>query len=293
MGSCISKCSKPNKKALKEDCIHIHEKLVISQDPISSIPSNITKIPSQKPLISQTPSFSSFSCSTDGKCTTASSSSSSSTSSSCESSTSSSLTTVKDRSFSNEFLYSCVKENPHVIGLVNNNSNKVIKEKSTASSPKKQVLILMSGGGGNKIHPHQNLDAKKTKRSSPKKRARTNSPTLVVRQKSFRKENINNNSFSSSSSSQGMMMRSPSPGRRFSTNGNNSVNYGVNRESFRASKASPNRDMTISSRNFSVKKNDTVTRNNFGAKIDRELTDDIIMEDINNPLIALDCFIFL
>lgn len=65
-----------------------------------------------------------------------------------------------------------------------------------------------------------------------------------------------------------------------------SVNPGPKRESFRASTPSPNRDLTIS-RDFSERKRDAFSQQVRGQEID------IVMEDINNPLIALDCFIFL
>ncbi|KAI3464584.1 hypothetical protein Pfo_021247 [Paulownia fortunei] len=319
MGSCISKC-RPKKK-FKEDCSHVHDKLVISQDPISSVPPNMTTMPLEKPLspapsTSSTASFSSFSCSTNSKCTMASSISSSS-STSC----SSSLLSTKDRSFSNEFLWSCVKDNPHIVGL-----NPMLKEKSL----EKPVV------SGNKIHP-QNLDppslvaspivVAKVKQSiqekamisvsTPRKRARASSPTLV-RQKSFRKDQ------NSASSIPNRGLRSPSPSRRFngensrsvSTNGTNenscrrpivykgnaanSATSGLKRESFRVPTASPNRELTIS-RNFSVRKKDSFSQQ-VSTKIDDHVAVgdiqssqemDAVMEDINNPLIALDCFIFL
>ncbi|PIN20849.1 hypothetical protein CDL12_06454 [Handroanthus impetiginosus] len=301
MGSCFSKC-KPKKK-FKEDCSHVHDKLVISQEPILSIPQNTTPIllPSQKPLSpapssSSTSSFSSFSCSNNSKCTL-----SSSTSSSCSSSSSSSVVITKDRSFSNEFLWSCVKENPHII-------------------TRKPVVTA------NKIHSHNlspsslvpkvKLPSHQEKAVTPKKRARSNSPTLT-RQKSFRKEQ------NPMTSTPNRGLRSPSPSRRFNgenmsrttttnvtnensyrrqsmSKGTNAANSCLKKESFRAS---PNRDLMMRSRNLSVRKKDVFCQQD-SAKIidgvgDGDVDDkgskemDIVMEDINNPLIALDCFIFL
>lgn len=215
---------------------------------------------------------------------------------------------MKDRSFSNDYLWSCVKENPHVVGL---------NEKS--SGVEKTVLY-------NKIHS-RNLDPSslivtKTKQnvqekatinsgSTPKKRARASSPTLV-RQKSFRKEqNLVPN----------RGLRSPSPSRRFHGESNrifpvykessyrkpvvskgNAASSTPKRESFRAPipSPSPNRDLTAISRDYAVRKNNEAFSQHICSRIDggvlgvgdgKEI--DIIMEDINNPLIALDCFIFL
>lgn len=133
----------------------------------------------------------------------------------------------------------------------------------------------------------------------PKKRARATSPSLV-RQKSYRKEH---NSSSANSVPNNRGLRSPSPSRRLADGNHNirgfstkhganivskgsSVNPGPKRESFRASTPSPNRDLTIS-RDFSERKRDAFSQQVRGQEMD------IVMEDINNPLIALDCFIFL
>lgn len=218
---------------------------------------------------------------------------------------------MKDRSFSNDFLWSCVKENPHVVGL---------NEKS--SSVEKTVLPY------NKIHSRnldpsslivtktrQNVQEKATiiAGSTPKKRARASSPTLV-RQKSFRKEqNLVPN----------RGLRSPSPSRRFNGESNrifpvkessyrkpvvskgNAVSSTPKRESFRAPipspspSPSPSRELTMISRDYAVRKSNEALSQRICSRIDggvgvgdgKEI--DIVMEDINNPLIALDCFIFL
>ncbi|KAL3641200.1 hypothetical protein CASFOL_016168 [Castilleja foliolosa] len=282
MGSCISKC-KPNKK-LKKDFSHVQDKLVISQDkPISSNPPKTTITPSDnlKPLF-PTPSSSScssFSCSTNTtKLTTPSSSTISSSSSSC----STALLSSKDRSFSDEFLRSCVKDNPHISSLNPKTINQKDREKLANNVP------------------------------TPKKRARANSPTLV-RQKSFRKEQ----SYSYNPVLPNRTLRSPSPSRRFNngasennsfgrgivSKGSNVVNSCPRRDSFRAPAASPNRDFT-NGRNFSARKRDTLISQQVSGKIIDDVhvgvgdvkgkqDMDIVMEDINNPLIALDCFIFL
>ncbi|KAG8378187.1 hypothetical protein BUALT_Bualt08G0111800 [Buddleja alternifolia] len=271
----------------------------------------MTTMPLQKPLSpapsysSSAASFSSFSCSTKSKFSITPSSISSSSSSSSSSCSSSTMNT-KDRSFSNEFLRSCVKDNPHVIS-----SKPTINEKNI----EKTVI------NSNKIHPQihhpsslvsspklkQSIQHKTmiTVSSTPKKRARSNSPTPIIRQKSFRKEQC------SATSIPNRGLRSPSPSRRFNTENsksfsskgsspnNNHCSSGMKRESFRAKTASPNRDIPIN-RNFSLRKMDTfsqqVSRKIEGVhtgdiKCSQEM--DIVMEDVNNPLIALDCFIFL
>ncbi|KAL8481917.1 hypothetical protein ACS0TY_027619 [Phlomoides rotata] len=294
MGSCISKC-RSKKKFKEEDIPHVHDKLVISQGPpISSAPTKMTPIPLHKPpspppSTSSTSSFSSFSRS---KCSTMASSVSSSSSLS-SSSCSSSVFSVKDRSFSNEFLLSCVKDNPHAIGL---------KENKIHSYSLDSSLLLSS--------PKLKHSVQEKATITPKKRARASSPTLV-RQKSFRKEQ---NSVTLTPS---RGLRSPSPSRRFngennrsfSTNGTYENSYkrpvlskgksavssatsGPRRESFRASIASPNRDLSINP-DFLVRKKDAFAQQ-ISTKIDAQHgVGDIVMEDINNPLIDLDCFIFL
>ncbi|XP_073277003.1 uncharacterized protein [Primulina huaijiensis] len=295
MGSCISKCTR--KKKFKEDCScsHVHDKLVISQDhPKSS--SNPTPPSILKPIVTPSQS-SSFSCSNNSK-SYATMASSISSSSSCNSS--SVLIGAKDRSFSNEFLWSCVKENPHITGL-----------KQSLENPKRTPLQNLEHSiefspfvTRTKHSVHENLTA-----STPKKRARANSPTLV-RQKSFRKE-------------QNRGLRSPSPNRQFIGENNrsfladansckgpifpkasatNSLSYGVKKESFRPPAASPNRNFAIK-RDVSVRKMDAFSQQGskkiggnhvVGEDIQsREGLDIVMEEDINNPLIALDCFIFL
>lgn len=299
MGTCISKC-KPKKRS-RQDSIssHVHDKLVISQEPaLSSLPSmEATEKKTLSPSISScsAASLSSFSCSANSKFTLDSSISSAS---SCASS----VLVAKDRSFSNEFLVSCVKENQHVVGLKEKNMiGRIHPQKSEFSStPLMKQSIVQE-------RPIITV-------SAPKKRSRSRSPSLV-RQKSLRKDQ----SFTCPTPNRGL--RSPSPSRRvennrsFVTNGMsndsfsrrqsvsrgssvNSVSYGARRESFRAS-ASPKRDVRVN-RNVSLSKNGTF-RQEVGAKIgnvadgDVQMSQemDVLMEDLNNPLIAMDCFIFL
>ncbi|CAA0831683.1 Unknown protein [Striga hermonthica] len=269
MGSCISKC-KPKKKSI-EVLSPVQDKLIISQH----VPPKMTTMPFENPK-----PLPSHSCSTDASKFTATSSSMSSSSASSSYCSSSALI-AKDRSFSNELLWSCVKENRHVIDLKKNISADERDQKSTLMKTKQPVQ-------------------EKAAASSvpiPKKRTRTNSPTLV-RQKSFRKEQ-------SLSSVPNRTLRSPSPSRRFSTgenggyiaangvyeNGLHGRQAGMRRESFRASAARLNRELAVGP-NFSLARKGMLVSRRASAKID-DFEMDVVMEDINNPHIALDCFIFL
>ncbi|KAJ6681588.1 hypothetical protein OIU74_019963 [Salix koriyanagi] len=104
--------------------------------------------------------------------------------SSCSSlSSGSSILTSKDRSFSNEFLWSCVKENPHTIRSSSSKkrsqllaSPNVYAEK--LDLPPKQVVEPVK----------QSIPQKVNTSTTPHKRVRSNSPTTLTRQKSFRRE---------------------------------------------------------------------------------------------------------
>ncbi|MCD9640909.1 hypothetical protein HAX54_026645 [Datura stramonium] len=152
--------------------------------------------------------------------------------------------------------------------------------------------------------------------TTPKKRPRANSPTMV-RQKSFRKEpdqqlikggNIGNNSTSTYHHfpSTTTTLKSPSPSRRFPSKSNGE-------SSFRKSIASKGNNGSVISRSSSLRRDNHFTPKQEGKmrnalpvspKIDEmeigevkssdhQDLDTFLMEDINNPLIALDCFIFL
>lgn len=295
----------------------MHDKLVISQDPpISSLQTKMTAMPLHKPLspppsTSSTSSFSSFSRSNNSKCSTIASSVSSSSSSLSSSSCSSSVLSVKDRCFSNEFLMSCVKDNPHAIGLKEKSLEKTDFCSNKIRSYSLDPSFLLSSPN---VAPKSKQSVQEKAMITPRKRVRASSPTLV-RQKSFRKES------NSVTLTPNRGLRSPSPGRRFngennrsfSTNGTYENSYkrpvlskgrsavssatsGPRRESFRASIASPNRDSSINS-DLLVRKKDAFSQQistKIGAGNSKSFHDmDVVMEDINNPHIALDCFIFL
>ena len=197
MGSCISKCI-PNKKLSKHEpkleddhdhqrgqFSHVQDKLVI----ISQTPQKATQIPlvinPNKLMVSdpsRTPpspsaSTSSSSVSSFVTCTTSKSSIGSSSISSSSSSASSLI--GKDKSsFSNEFLWSCYKENPHISRI---NS---LRETSKYCTNSNNVL---SSANYKPI-------ASTTKQNCPQKRVRPVSPSppssssTLTRPKSFRRD---------------------------------------------------------------------------------------------------------
>ncbi|KAH7523580.1 hypothetical protein FEM48_Zijuj06G0027000 [Ziziphus jujuba var. spinosa] len=321
MGSCISKCiprKHPHFQEEEFDHPHVQDKLVISQastTPINIIPLSNKISPSPpSPSNSTTSSVSSFTCTT-----TTNTSSSSSTSSS-----GSSVISSKDRSFSNEFLWSCYKENPHIIRInslkeATLSSLPVSKPREHLDSPPKPVLPST-------FLKQSNQQKMNWSATPQKKRVRSSSPTLT-RKKSFRKEPDQRLTSTTSYSLQSTRtLRSPSPSRRFSNGGvlitnaqrechskrmsctctvGNPKCILRNKENVRP--ASPNSNIINSSRGigtYSRSGRDTgIPR--IGSKIDEIAVgealaplhdhdiDSIPMEDIDNPLIALDCFIFL
>ncbi|XP_019166884.1 PREDICTED: uncharacterized protein LOC109162652 [Ipomoea nil] len=257
MGSCFSKC-KPKNSYLGE----------VEEDGGEHVKQQAISPAAVEKPVSPSPSSASLTSLSSSSCSSAASNSSYSLSS-------------RDRSFSNEFLRSCAKENQHVIHMKPNKGNlertsslrpfSLSSPNAVAmkpSSPRRQV-----GGGG----------------STPKKRPRSNSPTMV-RQKSFRKDNPQSvmNTSPAACHFPNRALRSPSPSRRFSADGQVKMDIspfrhggafnGVGKHNFKP--ASPNCQPR--------------TKGNIvNSKRDGEVQSSQEMEDIYNPLIALDCFIFL
>ncbi|XP_061373321.1 uncharacterized serine-rich protein C215.13 [Gastrolobium bilobum] len=317
MGCCISKC-RPEKHTLEDQFNHVQDKLVISQtQPTPILYSSKKILPSPSSPTSSTSSISSFTCTTSNTICSASSLS-----------TASSSLSSKDRSFSNDFLWSCYKENPHITRM---NS---IREATLSSMPTKPKAQSMKITNPSPIKPILAPILKQSPSqkvvgsfSMPQKRVRSNSPTNLTRQKSFRKEPERNISVNSASN---MLSRttlgSPSPSRRFNNGdkcgsalGNTFADNSVSKRMISAPKVSATHSHCVSSylRKESVK---AASPNNssrrvhsglrhretrtlrVGSKIDETVVNDVLynhdmdstmMEDINNPLISLDCFIFL
>ncbi|XP_058781501.1 uncharacterized protein LOC131655687 [Vicia villosa] len=290
MGCCISKC-KPNKNSLDQFNKHLQDKLVISHQhhqplpphspttPTLAYPSNKISLSPLSPP-SPTSSVSSFTCTT-----------SSNTISSSSSNSLSSLTS-KDRSFSNEYLWSCYKENPHIITRINSLSE---------SSPLSFIPTK----------PKKIVNPSPTKENMPQKRVRSNSPTNLTRQKSFRKE------VELLPMRPNRMTGSPSPSRRFTisdnsvskriSNTNNSPNVSVahysrsvnssssiRKEGLKATISSPNPNNSlrrIHSSGLNFRQRETIVKDVVASH--NHNVDSTVMEDVDNPLISLDCFIFL
>ncbi|KAL3504315.1 hypothetical protein ACH5RR_034156 [Cinchona calisaya] len=303
MGSCISKC-RPKKKFKKDcNCIeefsHVHDKLVITQAPLQAIQNPVSPSPSA----ASSTSFSSVSganCSTSSGFSMASSLSSSSSSSS-------SVSIAKDRAFSNEFLWSCVKENPHVVGR---NVIKGSLEKSGLSNKVRPNKFDFPSSEKSNVLPVKEANMQQFGRSTPKKRARANSP-IMVRQKSFRKEPDKTSSSPTYHLPNRSLMRSPSPSRRFngesltdsSTNAIKEIysrKISVPKANFVTHTSSSTRKesfRTPFTPNYDLNKRCTNSKSNeIEGGCEKEASQDVeamLVEDINNPLIALDCFIFL
>lgn len=299
MGSCISKFNS-NKNSKEEQTQNIvQDKLVISQAPLSiSTPPPVPETPKPpypSPLsptssISAS-SFSSFYCATSTNST-----SSSNVSLSSSSSLSSSILSSKERSstFSNDYLRSCVKENPQMIkGKIDRFRDQTPRPNKTCGTKLRNDISTQG---------KQIVASPKQSYNKPKKRSRANSPNLT-RQKSFRKEPPER------ATTPSRIIRSPSPTRRF--NGEN-YNYKAtminqtpkykrqpydlkenSRFNYRAAEKENIRRITSSPKNLSStyvglnRMNEEFTSHHIGEELR------IDHEDINNPHIALDCFIFL
>ncbi|GAY34903.1 hypothetical protein CUMW_282820 [Citrus unshiu] len=311
MGCCISKCKPTKKHSIDQEFNHhrhhdVQDKLVISQQaprtPNILLSNRISPCPLSPP--SSTSSISSFTCTT------------SNTSESCSSlsSSASSALSSKDRSFSNEFLWSCVKENPHIIRI-----NSIKEASLSLATTKVQAQKLDSPIKSIAATVKQSIPPR-INGSTPQKRVRSSSPTPLSRQKSFRREPERQNS-PYILSSRGL--RSPSPSRRFSGDSNrgfvtnttkeicsnrmatkvhnaNPVSSSLRKENFRP--PSPSNNFNSAGLRLCLRNKETFTHR-IGSKIDEVAvaealashgnSDPVPMEDIDNPLISLDCFIFL
>lgn len=300
MGSCISKFNKKSHEQQTQK--NVQDKLVISQAPKSfSTPQFLPETPKPpypSPLsptssTSASSTFSSFYCATSTNSTSRSNVSLSSSSSS-SSSLSSSIICPKERStFSNEYLMSCVQENPQVI------KGKIERFRDQTPMPNKSTC-------GTKLRNHISTQGKPIV-SSPmqydkaKKRSRANYPNLT-RQKSFRKEPLERPSTPS------RIIRSPSPTRRFNSENWNYKATSVNqtpkykrqpfdlkensRFNYNAAEKENISRITKSPKNLSSNYVGVNRMNEYSShQIGEDLPAD--HEDISNPHIALDCFIFL
>ncbi|KAJ9146233.1 hypothetical protein P3X46_028523 [Hevea brasiliensis] len=325
MGCCISKCKPKNKHSIQDfnhaqdnkpkkhsiqvfNHFQVQDKLVISQAPKLTLKTPIIP-PSNK--ISPSPPSPTTSSSSVSSFTCTSNSNTSVSSGSSLSSGSSSILTSKDRSFSNEFLWSCVKENPHIIRI---NS---IKEYSQLLVPPNVYSQKLDSAVP---APKQPIPQRVHGSSTPQKRVRSNSTSPLNRQKSFRREpeRINSSYYPPIRT-----LRSPSPSRRFNGESGRGILTGTPKESCSKRTVSSKVNAAANSVSSSLMrkenlrpvspyinsshhlrsclKNKETCIHRISSKIDEVAVEEALanhdsdapMEDIDNPLISLDCFIFL
>ncbi|XP_058099986.1 uncharacterized protein LOC131244390 [Magnolia sinica] len=329
MGTCISKC----KPATEEFKHPIQVKLVISHSPslsTVSIPRNPSKNQlsplSYSPTSSTTSSNSSVGTSTTITTTTTTSSTSPSIS--------------KDRSFSNEFLWSCIKENPHIIQVdpipldlgptkasIRNTQE---RQSKTDIAVGKQPIPRRTQSQPTQIARQKSFREEKEKErrsraSLPRRNVGTQSPSRRFNGVTYR-DPLKNPVEESRNHGANYRGLSPSPSRRF-----NGANRGLspspsrrfngqdlprnpqdetckNTISRRGLSKSPSRklngDACKSITKDQLKENirPTSCTHQIKSQIDQSVVEDVVsdqesnslpMEDIDNPLISLDCFIFL
>lgn len=155
--------------------------------------------------------------------------------------------------------------------------------------------------------------------STPQKRVRSNSPTPLNRQKSFRRESERINS---SYYPPVRALRSPSPSRRFNGESGRGVSTGTPKENISKRTVASKVNAAANSVSSSLRKenlrqmspyinsnhhlgsrlkNRETCIHRISSKIDEVAVEEALanhdsdapMEDIDNPLISLDCFIFL
>ncbi|XP_010247471.1 PREDICTED: uncharacterized protein LOC104590485 [Nelumbo nucifera] len=300
MGSCISKC-RPRSAAYKEFDLP-QDKLEIPQASASASPQVLlpNKPSSHSPFDS--PSSSSFSYTTSF--TNSSSSLSTFNSSPC----STSLISSKDRAFSNEFLWACIKENPQIV--------------QTKPTPIKALTVKPPL---RRFEAPSRLTAMPLKQSipprriapQPQKRGRDSSPTLV-RQKSLRRE-LAEKPNSPISSLPSRTFSSPSPSRRFNGDEYRAITRKSPQESCRRNggfKTNVAKPTSLSGRKENLRprspsnnvcpegtqsrKRETSTHH-IRPGIDQNAVGELLSQQelnslitgIDNPFISLDCFIFL
>lgn len=357
MGSCISKCIPRKHSQLEEfdhhrhhhDHDHVQDKLVISQARTNTTQASICAInipfsnkvspcpPS--PSNSSTCSISSLACTTTSKYA-----SSSSNTSSTSSTASSVICSSKDRSFSNEFLRSCYRENPHIVRINSLKESSCALSSLPAAKPRKlesSAKPVLATAAKPQQQPPTRLQKasnwSNTGANTPQKRVRSSTSPTPRRTKSFRKDQPAERPISTYSVQQGVraLQRSPSPSRRFS-NTNNGDKLGGVVSSTHRSESSPSKRMNgynmAHSSGSGCPRTENILRpsnpnsscmgssnrvvgrpcwrsretliQRIGSKIDdiavgsplahpHDNINSIPMEDIDNPLIALDCFIFL
>ncbi|KAK4792710.1 hypothetical protein SAY86_023145 [Trapa natans] len=281
MGHCISKCIPSSSSSggghfkfeLDDHDDHAQDKLVISQQ-ASSPPFKFRTPPwSLSSKVSSSSSSPSFKFATESNSSRSSRSTGSCSSSSL--STASSGVSTKDRSFSNDFLLSCIKENPQILRI------------PVLSSPNR---IRQTRGGGKKMSPGP----------SAQKRVRSGSPNLT-RQKSMRFTYYNHQQAAK-------IFRSPSPSRRFEGGGGGGdhrsrrtlpitatsrevISGGAMGSMTPSNGRRKDHTRPLSSNRYSAGTREITSK--FWSPHHHAMDLPSWSHDINDPLISLDCFIFL
>lgn len=325
MGCCISKCS-PKTKDFKEaeepheKYCYVPEKLFMSRCPSRvsplllpdksrfnpiPVPDKFIHTPHKLPPPSPPVKLASFS---PIQPSTTSNSSLSSSSSSL--STASSISVSKERSFSNDFLRACYQENSHVARI---NS---LRE---ASLSMKTTKPGYPSGFDSPVIPNRysttpnRADENPKRGSNGSKRTREPSPNhrALTRQKSFRQDQERVVISLSNSLTKGKFLKSPSPSRRYEGNflksPSPSRRFGMAEAGLTVNSVSScvrKDSLDMSGPKTCNKRNRSETRiHRISSKIDETIIREVIanqkepvvptFEEVGNPLIDLDCFIFL
>ncbi|KFK44248.1 hypothetical protein AALP_AA1G234000 [Arabis alpina] len=326
MGCCISKCSSKTKDFKQEEeeekYCYVPEKLFMSRCPSRvsplcipeknrfnaiPVPDKFIRIPDKFPPLSPQVKLASFS---PIKPSTTSKSNSSLSSSSSSISTASSISVSKERSFSNDFLRSCYQENSHVARINSLRESSLSLKVAKPGCPIRSNSPLISNrysttpNRGNENPERGTNGSKRTREPSPNHRA-------LTRQKSFRLDQERVITSSSNSLTKGKFLKSPSPSRRYEGNflksPSPSRRFGMVATDMKVNSVSSclrKESLDFSGHKTYPRNNRSETRiHRISSKIDETAIKEVIenhkepvvpiFEEIGNPLIDLDCFIFL
>ncbi|XP_010539156.1 PREDICTED: putative protein TPRXL [Tarenaya hassleriana] len=301
MGCCISKFPPKAKKFKQEEeeeeeYSYVQDKLVVSHYQSKACP---VPIPEKKQFVpipdkvfhihikdNSTPPPPKLSPLSPTQTSTTSNTSLSSSTSSL--STSSSVSVSKTRSFSNEFLQSCRRHNPHVVRINSLREASLSLKSSKPATPTRSSSPARSVKRYPSTPNRSNPNSKKGgEEGSPlrNRRIRANSPNPprpLTRQKSFREEHERVMSTKS-----GRFLKSPSPSRRFGMAGSrvNTISCSERPESL---------DLQSSKSHLRNRSETKIHR--IDPEIDEDKVEEVTAvsaEDIENPVISLECFIFL
>ncbi|KAL5982728.1 hypothetical protein ACLOJK_016804 [Asimina triloba] len=339
MGTCISKCQTTSEEC-KQQHIQIHKPCTPPNDeefkyPILRSPSPPT-IPTSKNQHSPPPTYSPVSSSS----TTASDSSNVSSISTATSTTSS--LNLKDRSFSNDFLKSCIKDNPHILkaevsprkqaptnkSCVTTNQEWRIKTNAAAEkqqtpripqiqySQPTQVITRQKSSREDHTRrrsPAASIHRRNSGGQSPSRRFNGGGPAAADHREPLKKSVSSRRSLSPSHSrrfnAQDVPGSSPiarrglssSPSRRF-------INGTTDRcRSFARNRTGSDQYYYCKCRSTPFMENEVTRpaancvrqiksqfdRKAVGDAVSSQESDSLCMEDMDNPQVALDCFIFL